>query len=335
MDNQRKVFLDILRIIATLAVVAYHILICSASNAPTISSENLSMISGFSSTMQWHIMIFFIITGYLWLNKDKDCSYQKIFHNIRRFILTLFTFGFAYAIIERIFNTNEFTLKVFINGFIDVVKGNTWDHMWFLYTIIGIYLLLPIVKPFFDTQSTKTLYLVGLIIFFFAMIVPATEYIFEYTFPISFPITVSVFYVYAGGLLTKIKVPTRTISLVAMIIFFLNSTIIFLAKLNNLINIGLFPILICFSAFSLFFCIWGLFNDKKKFPWISNISKCTFGIYLIHPFFINFIIKFMHIYPLRNYPIVSFLIIWLIVVGFSYAITYLLCKIPLLKKYIL
>lgn len=335
MDTTRKVHLDILRIIAAFAVVMYHILISSASNDVTISSYTRSIIMAFSSTIQWHIPVFFMITGYLWLDEDKKCTFSKIVPNIKRFILVLLTFGYVYAIIERIYNFNEISLTTIIYSFIDVLKGNSWDHMWFLYATIGVYILLPILKPFFDSQPTKLICIVWGILFFFTIINPIIEYIFKYSFPIDFPITKPAFYAFTGGMLTKIKTPSKTITQIALIVLISNTLIIFITRISNFLDGNLLTILIYISAVSLFITIIGFFNNKKESSLIYNISICTFGIYLIHPFFINLIIKFLHIYPFKYYSIISVLSMFIVIAVLSYFITYILRKISFIRKYIL
>lgn len=148
MAQTRKNHLDILRIIAALAVVLFHILGSSASNDPEVQQDIYSVATALSAILQWHIRVFFIITGYLWLSDGKICTLKKMLPNIRRFVLVLFTFGLGYAIMEHFFMTRSISFALLRSSLQDVFNGNLWDHMWFVYAIIGVYLVLPVFKPF-------------------------------------------------------------------------------------------------------------------------------------------------------------------------------------------
>lgn len=71
-------------------------------------------------------------------------------------------------------------------------------------------------------------------------------------------------------------------------------------------------------------------RNVKLISIIENLSRLTFGVYLIHVFFINCsksIINF-------DNRIVSFLTMWLITTVASFASVYIMSKIPLIKKLI-
>ena len=154
---KRKASLDVLRSVAAIAVVVFHVFGSSANNDPLISANLHSIITAASTALQWHVPVFFIITGYLWLQDEKNCTYKNMIPNIRRFIYALITIGFAYAVMERFFETKSFSMALFLNSVADVLSGNLWDHMWYLYAIIGVYLLLPILKKFFAYANEKEL----------------------------------------------------------------------------------------------------------------------------------------------------------------------------------
>lgn len=175
MDKNRKTFLDILRILATFAVVIYHVLCSSVSNDPEISAELGTAALSLAGTLKWHVPVFFMITGYLWLNDDKTCTYRNITHNIIRFLLVLLTVGFSYAVMERVFTSGALSARVLFLAFTDVLTGNLWDHMWYLYAAIGIYLFLPAIKPFFKNRQQKEICFFAALLFVFTILFPAVS----------------------------------------------------------------------------------------------------------------------------------------------------------------
>ncbi|MBQ8663366.1 MAG: acyltransferase [Eubacterium sp.] len=195
MNQTRKNSIDMLRILAALAVVIFHVLGSSANNDPEIQRNIHYVVTAFSAVLQWHVPVFFMITGYLWLSDGKNCTFEKMVPNIRRFILVLFTFGLGYAIMERFFMTRSVSIALLWSSLQDVLNGNLWDHMWFVYAIIGIYMVLPVFKPFFALSSTKTIALLTGLLCLFTIIFPILETKFDYSIPIVFPIQEYMFYV--------------------------------------------------------------------------------------------------------------------------------------------
>lgn len=335
MNQTRKNSIDILRIIAALAVVLFHVLGSAANNDPEVRQNIHNTATAFSAILQWHVPVFFMITGYLWLSYEKDCTFKKVLPNIRRFVLVLFTFGFAYAIMEHFFMTRSVSIVLLWVSFQDVLKGNLWDHMWFVYTIIGIYMVLPVFKPFFDTSSIETIAVFLGLLFLFAIIFPILETATGYSIPVAFPVGKHMFYVCAGGLIAKWNPTQFKTAIIAIIIFVCSMFAVLLIQVQATLYVDCIPLFNCISAVSLFLSVTIFMNDMPTILWIRRISDCTFGIYLLHPFFINIMIKLLHIYPLRHLPLLSITGACIAIIVMSYLSVCLLRKVSWIKKYIL
>ena len=135
MIKKRKAFLDILRVSAALAVALYHVLTGAASLDPTVSDFTATVIEALSRALLWHVPTFLLITGFLWLSDEKECTWSKVLPGIRRFVLVLFTVGLMFAMLERFFRFRTMTLEIFSWSVLDVLIGNLWDHMWYVYNI--------------------------------------------------------------------------------------------------------------------------------------------------------------------------------------------------------
>lgn len=276
-----------------------------------------------------------MITGYLWLSDEKECTFAKMVPNIRRFLLVLVTFGFGYAILERFFRTRSISITLLAASLQDVLNGQLWDHMWFVYSIIGIYLLLPILKPFFYDCSIRAIATLTGLLFVFTIISPVVENGSGYSIPITFPIQEPVFYICAGGLIGKWKPAQHKIAIASVFIFLFCISTSFFAQIHATQYSFCIPLLSCISAVCLFVAVTIFTNYVPEVIWMRNISNCTFGIYLLHPLFINIMIKLLHIYPLRWQPFISIIGVSAAVAVLSYIFTYLLRKIWWIKRYIL
>ena len=56
--------------------------------------------------------------------------------------------------------------------FVDLLTGHSWAHMWYLYMLLGLYLLLPFMRKVVAGSSAKELWGLAGILFFFAGVVP-------------------------------------------------------------------------------------------------------------------------------------------------------------------
>lgn len=335
MNHSRKSNIDILRILAALSVIIFHVLCSSANNDPEVPRCLYDAVIAFSSALQWHLSVFFMITGYLWLSDEKECTFKKMVPNIRRFLLVLATFGFGYAILERIFVARSVSIALLAASLQDVLNGQLWDHMWFVYSIIGIYLVLPVLKPFFHNCSFSAIATLTGSLFVFTIVSPVVKNGLGYSIPIPFPIQEHMFYVCVGGMIAKWKPTQHKIAIASALIFLFSMSTAFFVQIHAAQYDFCIPLLSCTSAVNLFIAVTIFTNDASEKLWIRNISDCTFGIYLLHPLFINIMIKLFHIYPLRWQPVVSIIGISALIAGLSYLFTYLLRKIWWIKRYIL
>lgn len=70
-------------------------------------------------------------------------------------VTVLLTFGFAFAWLEIIFDQESFRLFQIPKALLRVLTGDTWAHMWYIYCLIGIYVLLPMYKIIAEKASDE------------------------------------------------------------------------------------------------------------------------------------------------------------------------------------
>ena len=148
-DNKENiVFIMILRIVAAFAVIIIH--------TKTLTNFDTKGYYFLHCCILWCVPLFFMISGYIFLGIKTYLTYKHVTKNIVKFFYALFTIGWFYAFIQRVFE-NGISVYTFVNSFIDVIKGNLWAHMWYVYSIIGIYLVLPVCiqANFRDTQARR------------------------------------------------------------------------------------------------------------------------------------------------------------------------------------
>ena len=75
---KRKKGLDDLRIAAAFAVVIFHVMGSSVHNDPAVPAELAQALTRCKAMLQWPVPVFFMITGFLWLRPEKECTFSKV-----------------------------------------------------------------------------------------------------------------------------------------------------------------------------------------------------------------------------------------------------------------
>lgn len=319
---ERKYSIDLLRVLSAIAVIIIHTVSSPVSNSsveiPTSLISNLNMIH---NLMNWSVPVFFMITGYCLLRKE-NCSYKYCFSHVVKYICVLFTVGFFYALLEEVFVSKTVNISVFIKSLLNVINGNLWDHMWFVYAIIGIYLVMPIIHLFIKQSTHNALILTGLL-FLFDIFLPTFEK--WITVGIAFPFGGYLFYVCLGALIAQNNI-SKTTSCFLYLVGLLSAAYIAFDSCS----IGYNHLSVCLMATSIFLLVSRLNVKPNKL--LLCVSNCTWGIYLIHPLFINIAIKLLRIDVITSQTYLKLVIFTIAVLAVSFLSTYILRKIPLVKK---
>ena len=148
LSGPRKQFLDVLRVLATCAVVLMHVLtgatdVTDASIVPEYRSLLLSVMD----LVTWCVPIFLLISGYLFLNPERTLTYPVMIKKYcRRIALAILLFGVPYAASELVVAERTFRIMMIPEALKMTLRGHTWSHMWYLYLILFLYLITPLLK---------------------------------------------------------------------------------------------------------------------------------------------------------------------------------------------
>lgn len=343
MEAKKDNSIEILRFLATLAVVMIHISMTHPNNSTVaeIGTVNYSIYSIFYALSKWAVPLFLMISGSLLLNPKKNLNNKKIRRYILRMICVLLTFGLVYALMEQVFSNGFNNLHLaLINSFINIIKGKSWDHLWYVYLCIGIYLITPFVRAAVKNIEPNSL-------FNFIVVLFIVNYVFRFI-TILFGFTISSLYVvpneylmfYVCGYYCTIDdnlfvKHIKVLSIITSILFIvtcglevysllIHGTYLLWLRNANFVNV-LFTIMI-------FILVKTEFANVEANMIINSINCCSFGIYLIHPFWINVIYRLAKINP-TIFPLTTLGIIclWVVVLILSYFSTLVLKKIPFIE----
>lgn len=134
-ETVRLPYLDYLRVMAAAAVIMIHVSAQNWDNVPVMSSDWI-IFNLYNSLAQWAVPMFLMLSGALMLDPGKPFQIRTLYRkNILR-ILTAFLFWSALYALDTYFANRDWrgAVVAFVNG---------RYHMWFLFMILGFYLLTP------------------------------------------------------------------------------------------------------------------------------------------------------------------------------------------------
>jgi surface polysaccharide O-acyltransferase-like enzyme len=206
-------YLNVLRPAACFAVIAFHVFhFIHAFSSRFLSGIELYVCTVLRDVWAWNVPAFFMISGVIFLDTQKTLTVHRLLKKyVLRLVLALFIFGVPYEFMEILFNASyNFKFEQIGMAFNDTIQGKTWDHMWYLYSIIGIYLLLPLFKQFVMNAKKRTLEYVLLILLIFTFVIPVAETLFSFKFGFYIPVnSAGVFYFLLGHYIHKYNVSLR------------------------------------------------------------------------------------------------------------------------------
>lgn len=341
--DKRLIYFDVLRIFATLAVVILHI---SGQNwsKPSVYSFEWNVFNFFDSIVRWAVPVFVMISGALFLNPKKVIDTKVLYKkNILRIVVAFIFWSLIYVIASFfIFKTQQGGIKVLIKEFL-----NGYNHLWFLYMIVGLYIITPILRKI--TEDTKIMeYFLGISLVFTIIIpmlfkIPVISNIASTAYAqVNFHLTLGYSsYFVLGYYLSQKEFSLKTrriiyiVSILAFIFTILGSAIISQYK-NKPFGIygNLYPNILL-EAVGVFLLIknikWNMKPKTKKI--IILLSKYSFGTYLVHELIIM-ILRQIGITTLSFNAMLSVPIMSIVVFAISLVISIGVNHIPILKKYI-
>ncbi len=336
--GKRTLYLDILRIGATLAVIFFHQL--GVAENPAIPwSEDFSLIC--SGITRWSVPIFVMISGSLFLDNSRELSMKKLYgKNILR-IVTAFVF---WAVVYAVYNYS--TPIFFLEG---VIMGRY--HMWFLLMIVGLYMITPLLRKITaDKKLTEYFLVLGVIfgigVFTFNMsplgnIAPGVSgYVFN-EIGLNFFADYAFFFV-LGYYLSKFDLGKKiNIALIICGALGCICSIVITVLTKNNENAPFYyshfflPVTLeCVGVFLVAKNYISKVNFSQKWKKIIlAISKYSFGMYLVHDLIITMIHPWIS-KTLGDFPPVALLIATAITIIASLIVSVIFNHIPVLKKYV-
>lgn len=327
MPQARNRNLSLIRIIACMAVVLLHTAnLAMAYFEPQDTARIIT--ASMRNLMLWSVPCFVMVTGALLLDPAREISYKKLFGKyISRIVTVLLIFTLIYRLTDCLIDKTPIGAD-FITGYLsDVVFGTSWSHVWYLYLMIAIYLLLPFSRMISSKADAKDMrYLVIVLIIFQSLAtlvsdITGKELAFYICVSTVFPIFLFAGYAITGG---QIRIPkiiciiASVISISGIVIISIKATQLQSPMLGLMVTSYHFILTVILSI-AVFTIIYSIASDpgKKSGRVFASLDGSTFGIYLVHMIVLNIIYKVpafnpytIGVYILPVIALITFVISW-------------------------
>jgi surface polysaccharide O-acyltransferase-like enzyme len=315
-------YLNVLRVTGITGVLITHVFMTTCGSwAAVLQKNELYFCTVLRNMWHWCVPVLVMISGVLFLNPEREISIPKI---IRRYVLKMVLVLTLLAIpaevaLQFVATGYQFTGQQIKTAIINIAQGRTQTHFWFLYLIIGLYLITPLLRTFTRHTTKKEYEYLLVILLIFTSIVATVKKVWFVDSGLNIPISsVYVMYFLLGFYIHHYNVTLKIQVSLAVIICFVLYTA--LAPLNkNMVNPLLDYMLITSDKDSPIIvmaavAIFMTFRAKcANFHFFDNLAPLCFITYLIHPFLIYALYLFLDWTPVRH-PLPLFLSVTILTV---------------------
>lgn len=341
--------IDILRILACFMVVTIHVAANKWFSVPVDSSDWAAM-NLYDSAARSSVPLFFMISGMLFLNREKVDPISKLLkNNVLKLVIVYIVWAIFYAVdtvgVHALLSSTKAWGKL---GPL-IITGA--QHLWFLPTMIGLYLLIPILFAFKEYQNGKYVRYALVLFFIFTILFTTVTRLFpeattvaEILNKVKYELIGFSGYFILGYYLSKkdySKIRKSVLILLYIMIVGIATFIVRATSINageplqSLYGYMTLPVF--FEAILLF-----VFFQKSEFKlsakmskFIALISKCTLGVYLLHPFMIEHLKQWTGMSTLSFNPWLSVPIISIAVFVLTLVAILILTKVPVVNKWLI
>lgn len=328
-------YLDFLRFIAISTVILLHVVSGISGTIPEqMTDTQLRIYEAIKYCCTIGVPLFLMISGTLFLSPQKQISIKTLFQKyLRRILFALVLFGTFFALLELIMVHRNFEFSYIGQAFLNMLSGNSWAHMWYLYALIGLYLFVPLLKIFCAHADRQTYCYILILLFIVGSVLPFMERLCSFKLGIIIPTAgIYLFYYLCGYYIHTYMKKTTSMTTIALITLF---AVYFLIVLNGAMKLNHdfsydspFVVLMSLAVFYLASC------SQRNWTLCSRFRDYYFGMYLVHTMFLNLSYKFFHITPLLLGGYVLIPVFFLGTFLFSLLAAWIMKKMPLLGKYI-
>lgn len=151
---------DWARALGALAIVMLHVVVaCQRSDALAAAHPEALRVEGLVAIplTRWAVPAFFMMSGALMLDPARQMGWRKVGRHVWRVAFVLLTWGLAFSLVEAAVDAGGMSWAVVAQALVNTLAGRSWDHLWFLYDLVVLYAVTPVLRPWVAGSSRREL----------------------------------------------------------------------------------------------------------------------------------------------------------------------------------
>ena len=298
-ENKRLFALDLLRVLACFLVVWQHVTECYYINPDMTAQthDGMPIIGWMNSMTPIEVPLFVMISGYFLLPLKMDVtSFFK--RRFTRILIPFVVWCVIYAVYYMVSRGD--TLMDFVRNVVHIPVnfGVEIGHMWFIYMLLGLYMLVPVLSPWLE-QCTKRQLQGYLGVWAFTTCLPYVHLWFPEVLgecfwnptPMLYYFTGFAGYFVLGFYLRKFGAPGRWTSLLLLAIGYALTALIFNSRIETAPDTPSLELSWQQCSGNVALMVLGVFGfihsfrwkgEGKFAHWVTDLSLKGYGMYLAH-----------------------------------------------------
>jgi surface polysaccharide O-acyltransferase-like enzyme len=293
--NGRLFFADAIRAYAIILVVMLHVSGTFVVQFDALDPSAWWIMNAIDSFSRPAVPLFVMISGMFLLDPARQQRIGTFFKKrIGRIALPFFGWAMIYLAWRTIYHAESMTTEEAVR---EIIQGPVYTHLWFIYMIIGLYLLTPVLRIYvrYSSRSNQMYFLT--LWFIFASVLPVIDRYLDLGSGIYRPVFQCLGYYLLGHMLRDHQLTRQQMRWALLLVLGLTAFTAAGSFVLTMRNDGIFDgllygnsspnvFLMSIAVFLLLKSMdYGTFNEKVPvFSRITGwIASASFTIYLSHP----------------------------------------------------
>lgn len=340
--TRRETEYDLLRVISLLGVIVIHVCAMQWRKLEPGTGE-WTVLHVYDMLCKFSVPVFFMISGRFMLDPARNCTVKKMLKKAFH-IGVVFVFWSAVYTLLNIGRVLHGGGELLENKWLFVEFFTGEYHMWFLFTIAGLYILTPLLRYIAASLEMSGYYLALFLVF--GSVLPFLEKMpsggailaaMNGKLLLDMAVGYSGYYLmghwlreeklspkaekwlYFGGFAGAVF--TVTVTWIASCVS---------GNANEELAYYLMPNVVLTAA-AIYHFVISHGRQLKQSKWISKLAELSFGCYLVHPLFL-WIFEWIGLMPTLLHPVIMVPILTGITLLLSLGVTLVMKKVPLLRS---
>lgn len=236
---------------------------------------------------RWAVPVFLMVSGALLLDQARRLTWADVWRYVSRMLFVLATFGLAFCLIESVYSHGGLSLAVVGEAAWNLLIGNSWGHLWYVYAMLFVYLLTPAFRELTKGLSKESYALLLAVLYACVLVVPTVLGGRWVGLFLPFNVVPACFYYLLGQFAWRYVRPSAGVWACGLVS--LGALVWCAVTGRTWLALPEYCLVAPFALLTFVLFRTYATAPLTRWPWAELLAAESFGIYVVHPFFIHVI----------------------------------------------